>query len=75
MSAEAIFGVAGAEKRRRAWPALQAGGTERDRSEALRLRPLRRTTLGIVTRMGGDAREDHGRSLSEVMARLRAPRA
>ena len=34
-----------------------------------------RITEGIVTRMGGDARGDHGRSLSEAMARLRAQRA
>jgi hypothetical protein len=30
---------------------------------------------GIVTRMGGDALGDHGRSLSAPVARLRAPRA
>jgi hypothetical protein len=34
---------------------------ECDRSEALRLRRPRRTTLGIVTGMGGDAQEEHGR--------------
>jgi hypothetical protein len=52
-------------------------GTERDRPEALSLRRLRRIISGIVTRTGGDAREDHGRSLSEVIALIgrHAPRA
>ena len=50
-------------------------GTECDRPEALRLQRRCRITSGIVTRTGGDAREDHGRSLSEVIARVRAPHA
>jgi hypothetical protein len=53
------------------------GGT-RDRVRpggALHMRSLCRSTSGIVTRHGRRraGRSDHGRSLSEAMARLRAP--
>jgi len=45
----------------------QAGrGPDCDRPGAFRLRRLRRTTSGIVNRMGGDAEGNHGRSLRRL---------